>query len=210
MTARLLAALACVAACVLGSAILLAQDGMRATTQDGRKVILKPDGTWSYEGGDSALTRAVPQRAPAGATATETFSRGNFRLRYNDRKWVMQKEPDGTKWRLVLKGEDAQAIVIPEGFSATTNAMKQIALDNLHKAASESKIVKEEIRKVNGRDVLYMQIDASLKEIFFSYYYYIYGDKQGVIQVIAFTTPAKQAVYEADIFDLLNGLEVIR
>ena len=209
MRTRFLATFACVAACVLGSAVGIAQDGLRATTQDGRKVILKPDGTWSYEAGGAAAT-TTSRQAPASATMTETFPRGNFRIRYDDKKWAAEKDPDGTKWRFILRGEDAQALVIPEGFSASTNAMKQIALDNMRKVASEIKVVKEEVRKVNGRDVLFMQVDATLKEIFFSYYYYIYGDKQGVIQVIGFTTPAAQARYEADIIDLLNGLEIVR
>ncbi len=209
MKKQFLATIVCVAACALGS-VAVAQDSLQATTQDGRKVILKSDGTWTYEAEAPTSPGASAYQAPATATATETFSRGNFRIRYNDNKWVVEKSPDGSKWHFALRDGEAYALVIPESFSASTNAMKKIALANLRKATSEFKIVKEEIRKVNGRDVLFMQVDATVKEIFFVYYYYIYGDAQGVIQVIAFTSPAAQAKYEPDIFNLLNGLEIDR
>ena len=43
-----------------------------------------------------------------------------------------------------------------------------------------------------------------------TYYYYIYGDDRGVIQLIAYTTPSKRERYEPAIFDFLKRLEVIR
>ena len=159
---------------------------------------------------DFAPTPKPGLQTPANANATETFSRGNFRIRYDGSKWLIQPEPDGTKWKFTLRGEDAYGIIIPEGLAAQTRAVKEVALNNLRKAAKQSNIVKEETRKVNGKDLLFMHVDATVDEIPLTYYYYIYGDDRGVIQLIAYTTPSKQERYEPAIFDLLNGLEVIR
>ena len=209
MKAQLWIALACATACMLGSSHVLAEGDLRATTQDGRKVILKPDGSWRFDAGGETTPSAGLQ-TPANANAAETFSRGNFRIRYDDSKWLIQSEPDGSKWKFTLRGEDVYAIIIPEGLAAQTRALKEVALNNLRKAAKQVNIVKEETRKVNGKDVLFMHVDATVNEIPLTYYYYIYGDNRGVVQLIVYTTPSQQARYEPAIFDLLNGLEVIR
>ncbi len=181
----------------------LNSEGRLAPAQQGRIAIIEAELA-------NPAQPAVPRAPPSTANATEIFSHGNFRIRYDNNKWVFQPEPDGTKGKFILRGEDAQAIVIPEGFAAPTTALKKIATDNLRKVASHTNIVKEELRKVNGSDVLFMKVDATVNEIPFTYYYYLYGDKIGVIQLMAFTTPDKQEKHEPDIFGLLNGLQAIR
>ena len=82
----------------------------------------------------------------------------------------------------------------------------------LHKTLSESlstgkgRIVGEDIRRVNGSDILYIKWLEDLgnsKIIWLSYYL---SNKTGHMRLAGGTTEELLAEYETDIIDLLNGL----
>ena len=82
----------------------------------------------------------------------------------------------------------------------------------LHKALSESlsmgkgNIISEDIRKVNGSDILYIKWMEDLgtsKIVWLSYYL---SKKSGHMRLAGGTTEDLLAEYESDIIDLLNGI----
>lgn len=64
------------------------------------------------------------------------------------------------------------------------------------------------MRTVNGKTVMVLVIEGSVKGIPITYYGYYYGDKDGAIQVVGSTGQGLFAKYEAEFTKFLNGLEI--
>ena len=196
--------------CGVGEQIL-AQTPTRARTENGKDVLLFPDGTWKYaeEAKAKGLSNGRYQR-PAGSKKLFKPNRGDFGVWYDESKWRIASrqadEPTRTKFDL-LSG-DAYALVISEGLSIPLMSLRQIAIDNAKAAAKDARVVFEEKRVVNGMEALFMQIDGTIQEIPFTYLGYYYGGKQGAIQVITFTGQNLVGKYKSEMEDFLNGLEV--
>jgi hypothetical protein len=86
--------------------------------------------------------------------------------------------------------------------------LKELALENAVSAAPDAKIVFEETRTVNGKEILCLKIEGSVKGIPFRYFGYYHGGKNGSIQVITFTGTQIFGKYEQDFLEFLNGLQI--
>ena len=85
---------------------------------------------------------------------------------------------------------------------------REIALENAKAAAPDVKVLFEETRNINKKDVLCMKFNGTVRGIPLTYYGYYYGGKQGAIQLLSFTGTDLFEKYEKDMTDLLNGLEI--
>ncbi|MEN3334605.1 MAG: hypothetical protein V7641_3970 [Blastocatellia bacterium] len=189
----------------------LAQSQTRARTDAGREVTLFPDGTWKYA--DEAKPRPTSTlNYEKSATAKAMFQtkKGSFRFWYDETKWRLSR-PDTTdegKAQFRLIGEDGYAMIIAEGLAMPVDSLKELAIENAKNAASDVKVVKEEKRIVNGKELLFMQLEGTLKGVPFTYYGYYYGGKEGAIQVIAYTGQNLRDKYKDEFTRFLNGLEI--
>lgn len=191
---------------------VLAQAPIRAKTEAGKEVVLYPDGTWK----DAEEAKAQPSatrnyQKPRTAKTLFQPSRGKFKIWYDENKWALSKavpDADGrTQFRL-LSG-DGYVMVIAEGLSIPLETLKQLAFDNAKGAAPDALIVAEEKRTVNGKEILFMRIDGTVRQIPFTYYGYYYGGNEGTIQVIAFTGQNLIDKYKEEFTNFLNGLEIV-
>ncbi|HYE14069.1 MAG TPA: hypothetical protein VD968_06480 [Pyrinomonadaceae bacterium] len=196
-----------------------AQSGaVRARTEGGREVILYPDGTWKYAsdvrppapaGGGISVVAPVVKADPS-KTLFKT-ERGSFGIRYDPSKWQPARRPAGGEpgqQSFNLVRGDGYAVMITEELPIPTNTLRNIALENARAAAPDARIVFEERRTVNGREVLCMKIEGTIQQIPFIYYGYYYGGKAGTIQMLTYTGQSLFAKYEADFTEFLNGLEI--
>ena len=112
----------------------------------------------------------------------------------------------GTGLSHVLRHNSGESMAIIQEIQTATN------FEILHKSLLESlstgrgSIVSEDIRKVNGSDILYIKWLEDLgnsKIIWLSYYL---SNNTGHMRLAAGTTEDLLAEYETDIIDLLNGL----
>jgi hypothetical protein len=182
---------------------------IRAKTDSGKEVVLNADGTWKYA--------TVAASKPATATgikkplATKLFKPdlGSFGIWYDEAQWQLSpKAADPGRAVFKLKRGDGYAIVIVGEIGIPLASLRKIALDNAKAAAADAKIVFEETRVVNGKEVLCMKIDGTIEQIPFRYYGYYYGGKQGNIQLLTYTGELLFEKYEQDFLDFLNGLEI--
>jgi hypothetical protein len=185
-----------------------AQGPIRAKSEAGKDVILYPDGTWKYVPVPSEIPSTLHNK-PSSATKLFKPSRGNFGIWYDETKWRDKAgaDPD-EKLRFVFIGGDAYVMVLVEEIPIPLDSLKNAALVNARVAAPDAKIVKEEMRTVNGKPVLSMIIQGTVQQIPFTYYGYYYGGKDGAIQVVGFTGQNIFAKYEAEFTKLLDGLEI--
>ena len=189
------------------------QTPIKARTESGRDVILSPDGTWKYATSELApgahtSTSATMSKA-ANAKSVYKAQHGGFSIWYDDSKWILAPKPDEEgRIEFRLKRGDGYAVAIIEELGMPSSTLKEIALENAKAAAADTKIVFEESRTVNGKEVLCMKMEGSVKGIPFRYFGYYYGGKAGSIQLLTFTGTQIFSKYEQDFLEFLNGLEI--
>ncbi|HEU4431844.1 MAG TPA: hypothetical protein VFR51_00520 [Pyrinomonadaceae bacterium] len=190
----------------------VSQTPIKARTESGKDVILSPDGTWKYATevapGAHTSTAATMTRA-ANAKSVYKAPHGGFSIWYDDSKWILAPKADEEgRIEFRLKRGDGYAVAIIEELGMPSSTLKEIALENAKSAAADTRIVFEETRTVNGKEVLCMKMEGSVKGIPFRYYGYYYGGKAGSIQLLTFTGTQIFAKYEQDFLEFLNGLQI--
>jgi hypothetical protein len=187
---------------------------IKATTEDGKAIILDPDGTWSYSDAkepSSLSDKGLPQFfKPESATTLLRGKRVKYGLWYDHRKWVLDQEIDNTsaEFELTHVEGDRYAVIIPERIQIPLETLRIAAITNAKKVAPDARIPFEEKRIVNNRKILCLKMDATIQGIPVSYINYYYSGKAGAVQVMAYTGQNLLDEYTADLMDLLNGFEV--
>lgn len=195
---------------MLYSVTALCQEPTRAKTDAGREVVLNADGTWKYAT-ESAPKSPVSAGFNKSVSARKLFKpdRGNFTLWYDDTKWQMSLKPDEPgSTTFTLKRGDGYGVFIVEELGMPLASLKRIALSNAKEAAPDAKIVFEETRVVNGKELLCMKIDGTIEEIPFRFYGYYYAGKEGTVQLLTYTGQSLFEKYEQDFLAFINGLEI--
>jgi hypothetical protein len=142
----------------------------RATTSSGRTVLLYPNGTWKYADSVPASKGASGERKrPASATARLDFLRGKASLHYDPTKWQEQQSSEPGRLQLEHIDGGGYAMIIGERLQMPLAGLRDLALANAKNAAPDAQIVSEETRRVNGHDVMVLQIRGTLQTIRFVY-----------------------------------------
>ena len=185
----------------------------RVTTASGRVVLLYPDGTWKY-----APTATTPATTAPGAVVERTrpresiarvdFARGKASLYYDPNKWRETQASEPGRVNLTHVDGDSYAVVIAERLQLTIDALRQIALTNAQSAAPDAEIVSQERRRVNGHDVMVLQIKGSVQGIGFVYFGYYYVGPEGTFQVLTYTSTNLFDEYKGQFELLLDGFTI--
>jgi hypothetical protein len=185
------------------------QPAARATTEDGRRVLLYPDGRWKYEPAAPAADSGKGGKAYARATAaTERVDllRGGMTLFVDPGKWKQTASDDPTKISFRHASGEAYGMVVAERLAIPLPRLKEIAINNAREAAPDVKVTLEERRRVNEVDVLAMQMEGTIQGIPFTYYGYYFSGPQGSVQLLTYTGSNLFAEYKPEFEDFLNGL----
>lgn len=179
----------------------------RATTEDGRKVLLFPDGRWRYEPAPAppAGARKVHARGIA-ATERVDLLRGAMALFIDPGKWKQTPSEDPTKISFRHASGEAYGMVVAERLAIPLPRLKEIAIRNARDAAPDVKVTFEEPRRVNDVDVLAMQMEGSIQGIPFTYYGYYFSGPQGSVQLLTYTGSNLFAEYKREFEAFLDGL----
>jgi len=187
-----------------------------ATTDDGRKILVYPDGTWKPAdevrpgGSPGSNNPSVTNNPPAGnAKVFEKAPQGLFGVWVDEQKWTKtQSDNPAIKTTFIHKGEDSYAMIIGERVQLSLNVLKKAAMTNAKKVAPDATVIFEERRLVNGRQVLCLEITGTLQQTAFIYYGYYYGGPEGTLQVICYTTPNLFDQYKSDFDEFLSGIQI--
>jgi hypothetical protein len=184
-----------------------AQAPTRATTEDGRKVLLFPDGTWKTQPASPAQTISGKAFArAAGATRRIELLRGGMALFVDPAKWSQAPSEDPTKISFRHSTGEAYGMVVAERLAIPLARLKEIAISNAREAAPDVRVSFEESRRVNELEVLAMQMEGTIQDIPFTYYGYYYSGPQGSVQILTYTGSNLFGEYKAEFEDFLNGL----
>jgi hypothetical protein len=196
MTIRLV-----LAASFLLAARLPAQE--RATTANGKVVLLYSDGTWKYA--PQLDSSVVGRTRSAEATAKVDLAHGKAALYFDPNKWKVTKSDEPSRTTLAHTNGDGYAMILAERLQVPLDQLRQIALDNARSVAPDTKVVAEQPRRVNGIDVLSLQMTGTIQGIHFTYLGYYYTGKEGAIQILTYTAANLFEEYRADFEELLEG-----
>jgi hypothetical protein len=184
-----------------------AQD-IRATTDDGKKVLLKNDGTWKLLNSDVSKNNSSNKNTPSTSTKELILKGNKVSIFYNPNLWQEKSSDTPTKTTLAHKDGDVYVMIIYERIEMTLEALKNIAINNAKAAAPDVKVTLDEDRIVNGMKIYCMKMEGTIQSIKFVYYGYYYAGKAGTLQLMTYTYTNLFSEYETDMSDILNGLVI--
>lgn len=189
-----------------------ASSTIEATTADGKKIVLNDDGTWAYKGVQTRGIADGQSSKPPKATGVSRSTKGFAEFWYDPAKWTVTDgaagEPAEFKFR--HSSGDAYALGIVERIGMPFETLRKAALDNAKASAPDAKITLEEPRKVNGREVVAMQIEGTISGIPFKYYGYYWSGKAGSMQLVTFTSQNLFDEVADDFTEFLNGTVITK
>lgn len=186
---------------------------VNAITETGDEVVLYQDGTWKYLNDSLSEEKATPVNATKflkdnQSTFLVKSTKLNIGIWMNPISWGFSKgtEQDAYEFEFHKKGDDLYAMLISEKLQIPVETLKIVAIENAKKVAPDIAVIKEEFRKVNGIQVLMMQMAGTIQGLRFTYYGYYYSNSNGTIQLLTYTGENLFNEYLEEIELFLNGL----
>ena len=207
-----------------------------ATTDDGRRILVYPDGTWklaeqaSPQGspgtGNTAGTGNTPEAGnspgmgnnpgagnnPSGNSKVFVKApQGAFGVWIDEQKWTENPANNSAiKINFAHQGDTSYAMIIGERVQVSMDALERAAMNNAKKVAPDITLLFKEKRVVNGKHVLCLQMTGTIQGNSLMYYGYYSGGAEGTLQVICYTTPELFDQAKSDFDELLNGIQIGR
>jgi hypothetical protein len=186
---------------------------MNAITENGDAVILQNDGTWRYvnDSNNAASTPIAVNTQTFSKNATASFlvksNKFNIGLWLNPKSWSFKKgtETDAYEYQFHKKGDDLYGMMITEKIQIPIEALKEVAIENAKNAAPDLVVTKQELRNVNGIQVLMMQMNGTIQGIRFTYFGYYYSNENGTVQLLTYSSETLMKGYHNELEALLNG-----
>jgi hypothetical protein len=183
-----------------------AAQATQATTEDGRKVLLYPNGKWKYAPATPRGRGAAAYTRTTSATEGIDLLRGGMTLFVDPGKWKRTPSEDPTRISFRHSTGEAYGMVVAERLAIPLPRLKEIAVSNAREAAPDVRVTFEEPRRVNQMDVLAMQMEGTIQGVPFTYYGYYFSGPQGSVQLLTYTGSNLFAEYKPEFEDFLNGL----
>lgn len=179
---------------------------LRAKTADGREVVLRDDGTWSF------VEPAKPVGPAEGTKIVYEGKRGTFALRLNPGTWIKTDDPVNADAEVMFehKDGDVYAMIIAERIAIPVESLKKIALAMLNESGADAKIIHEETRKLDGVDVLRVTLEVESDGILLTFFNSYYSGPSGSIQTITWTGKNLFDEMKPDMEKFLDGLVILK
>jgi hypothetical protein len=188
------------------------QTPIKARTETDKEVLLFPDGTWKYTE-ENKVARPTDRVYVKPVSARKLFKSktGSCGIWVDESKWKLETIPsDEYEFQFLHTSGDGYAAVIVERISMPVSGLKEVVLENVKKQDPNAKVVSEEKRMVNGKEIVSLIVEFTTHQIPFTFHYYLYAGKAGSIQIATWTGTNLFDEYKQDFNDLLNGLELYK
>lgn len=177
-----------------------------AHTEDGTKVLLNEDGTWVYA--------AKAGEDGSGDSGSELFllksDKANVGLRLNLENWSYERSDPGAdaEYEFSWEDEGVYGLMIAEDVEMSLEDLKEIAIENAKSVSTSFRLVDEDYTYINGKKVLILQMDATIKGYDISYLAYYYSGSSGTVQLLAYTTQNDFYGNKGYMEEFLDGLVI--
>ena len=193
---------------------LVSNANQTAVTDTGDIVILKSNGTWSFQTSISIKASEIPlsnKKYNKGINASFNLKSkvNNSQFSIDPKLWSFKNENDGQReYFFALRGKELWGMAITETTVFPVETLGEIALENARNYAPDAEIIFQEYRIVNGVKVLYQEFSATAKGIEFIYRGYYFSNKTGSTQYVAYTTAKRLSDYTNEVDEYLNGFSI--
>lgn len=180
------------------------------------EVILNDDGTWNYLLGEpekEVSKDTLSYLKPKLVNYLLKSERIKCGVWINDKEWTFSKNKDDmspVEYNFRLKGQDAYGMIISERIETSIDALLDLAYQNAQRVATGAKIVKKEVRNVNGTIIHYLEMHGTIQGVKFVYFGYYFTSENGTIQFLAFTSNTLLERYKKNMENLINGLVITK
>lgn len=200
---------------------------VRAVTEDGDSIYVYDDGTWTYELKEENEgnpfeelldinvqfdTSTTPFTKPENAKQKITSKFEFFDLYYNSDDW--ERVPPGkinAEAELAFKHKktDIYSTVITEEIEIGVGMTYKVAIMNAEEGSGNPvKVLKKEIRNVNGVEMLHTVFEANFAGFEATFVNNYYSGEFGTVQILTWTSTNIVDKYYQDMLDLINGFEL--
>ncbi len=189
-----------------------AAQALRAITQDGRVVILQPDGTWRFAEEPKAVgSSPVVKARPPGATILLAGSQVPYGIWVDLARWRVdqRKQNPVAEYEFHHVRGEAGAVVIAEPTRVPPEAWRQIVLTNARRQAADARITAEERKVVNGIPLLALQYEGTGPMGPFIHYGYYWSGPRGAVQLVTYTFAPLFPQYQAELTAFLDGFVLL-
>ncbi len=192
-----------IAATLVVLAGLALQEGIPATTDDGKKVKLLPDGRWVY------VIRPVVEDSVRGNRTRELkLPNSDASLWIDPEKWSVQTT-EGIRTVLAHKNGKLYGVFVSEGIGGiSTQAVRDAALANWQRLDANAKILAEQRHVLHGKSTMRIEAEFTTRGVTFGSIGYYFGGTKSNLQALAFTVKTEVDAYRAEMTEFIEGLEI--
>jgi len=179
-----------------------------ASTEDGKQVILHPNGTWEYQ-----KVRILPHSRPSSAKKLIKGTNGTYGIWIDQHKWNKRKtKEEGQDLAFEHVDGDIYARTVAERIPIPIGEMERIVIDNAKEGGNykNTNVMHREFVVLNNIKLLHLKLSFEWRKISFVGSYYIYSGEKGTIQIWVATTTTLYSQYKKDITDFLNGFVILK
>ena len=162
---------------------------------------------------DNSVNEVVTLSKPQSANL-KIKSKVNSTIVYvDDSSWKFEKilkENTNAEYNFTLENTAVSGRLVTEKIALNPKILTQAALFNMRKVDPNAKVVKQEKRKINGNDVIYMEMLSSAKGLEFKLFGVYHSNESGSTQLVVFTLKDLEKDYNEQIQGLLAGFDVVK
>lgn len=162
----------------------------------------------------AALNYDAPQ-SPASTrngAGVVTVLRGHASIHYDDSQWQVDTEnkvePGSSQY--VHHSGELYMKVIPERIQIHLPQLVDIGFNNVLKVDANAQVTREGSQRINGLDMSFREIEATVNGIPLTFYAHYYSDEAGSIQLVGWTGRALMDEYRGTIEQFVRGFQVAR
>lgn len=197
---------------------------VRATTEDGRAILVYSDGTWRLD--RSAAERpdapapppppppAPPPVAEGARLRTVTSASGTYAIDYDANRWGVPGDriSGDTEFELMLPFSAAYAMTIYEAFPATNEQVRDFVLANAEVGTQAPVRVLSEVPiEVPGGDGLRIEFEGVAESgLAFVFITSAFGTDEGALQVTTFTSKSAIDRHRETMLQFHEGVRLLQ
>ena len=189
---------------------------VRATTEDGRAILVYADGTWRLD--RSAPSPGPPPPAPppppppaSVELRTLESASGRYSIEFDPSKWSRTASTNpASEFELALPFSAAAALTIYEAFPMTDKELRDVVIANARAASTGFQVLSERSVRVPGGSGIQVEFEGVAENgVRFLFITSVFGDDEGALQVTTYTSASNRDRQRPEMLRFHEGVRLL-